>query len=58
MSNRGELESGQLREVALRDVALSVPIYLVHRKDKLFSAIQRDLMEAVGDEFGRSLTAA
>jgi DNA-binding transcriptional LysR family regulator len=42
-----ELETGRLREVELRDRPLSVPLYLVHRKGKLLSAIQRDLMEAI-----------
>jgi DNA-binding transcriptional LysR family regulator len=42
-----ELETGRLREIGLVDASLSMPIQLVHRKDKLFSAIQRDLMSAI-----------
>lgn len=54
---RAELETGRLREIALTDAALSVPIQLVRRRDKLFSAIQRDLMTAIEDDLGRTLAA-
>lgn len=48
---RSELASGQLREIEVEGVRLSGPIYLVHRKDKLFSAVHRALIAAIRDEF-------
>jgi LysR family transcriptional regulator, low CO2-responsive transcriptional regulator len=56
-SVRAELETGRLREIALSDATLSLPIQMVHRRDKLFSAIQRDLMSAIEDDLG-SMRAA
>jgi DNA-binding transcriptional LysR family regulator len=55
---RAELETGRLREIELRDAALSMPIHLVHRRDKLLSAIQRDLMTAIEEDLHRNLAAA
>ena len=54
---RAELETGRLREIELLDAALSMPIQLIYRKDKLFSAIQRDLMTAIEQDLHRTLTA-
>lgn len=54
---RPEVETGRLREITLRDASLSVPIQLVHRRDKLFSAIQRDLMSAIEDDLRHTLPA-
>ena len=48
---RAELASGQLREIEVEGVRLSGPIYLIYRKDKLFSAVHRALIEAIRDEF-------
>jgi DNA-binding transcriptional LysR family regulator len=42
-----DLVAGSLREIRIRDVALAIPIYLMHRKGKLFSATQSDLVDAV-----------
>jgi DNA-binding transcriptional LysR family regulator len=44
---RAELASGDLREIEVDGVHLTGPVYLVHRKDKLFSAVHRDLMDAI-----------
>lgn len=54
---RAELETGRLREITLSDATLSVPIQLVHRRDKLFSAIQRELMTEIEDDLRRTLDA-
>jgi LysR family transcriptional regulator, low CO2-responsive transcriptional regulator len=48
---RAELASGQLREIEIEGVRLSGPIYLVYRKDKLFSAVHRALIDAIRAEF-------
>jgi LysR family transcriptional regulator, low CO2-responsive transcriptional regulator len=48
---REELASGELREIAVEGVQLSGPIYLVYRRDKLFSAVHRDLIAEIRDEF-------
>jgi DNA-binding transcriptional LysR family regulator len=45
-----DVEAGRLRAVELEDVTLSVPVFLVHRKDKFLSAIQRELMNRVREE--------
>jgi DNA-binding transcriptional LysR family regulator len=50
---RQELESGRLREVRIRDVTLSVPLYLVFRRGKAFSAAQQHLADLVREELGR-----
>jgi DNA-binding transcriptional LysR family regulator len=42
-----DIASGRLREIELVDATLSVPVFLVHRKGKLLSAIQRDLIEEI-----------
>jgi DNA-binding transcriptional LysR family regulator len=55
---RREIEAGALREIALADASLAVPLYLVYRKGKLFSAIQRDLMEAIERHLQGTLSAA
>lgn len=47
-----EIERGSLRRVEIEDARLSVPIYLVHRKGKMFSAAQRDLLEILREEVG------
>jgi DNA-binding transcriptional LysR family regulator len=54
---RSELASGELREIEVQDVHLSGPIYLVHRKDKLFSAVHRELIDAVRAEFAAAPSA-
>jgi LysR family transcriptional regulator, low CO2-responsive transcriptional regulator len=46
-----ELAGGQLREIEVEGVRLSGPVYLVHRKDKLFSAVHRALIDAIRVEF-------
>ena len=48
---RSELETGRLREIVVEDVSLAGPVYLVHRKDKLFSAVHRELIEAIRIDF-------
>jgi LysR family transcriptional regulator, low CO2-responsive transcriptional regulator len=48
---RAELASGQLREIEIEGVRLAGPIYLVYRKDKLFSAVHRALIDAIRAEF-------
>ena len=42
-----ELAAGRLRELVLAGRALEVPLFLVHRRGRLFSALQRDLMDAI-----------
>jgi DNA-binding transcriptional LysR family regulator len=44
---RAELAGGGLREIEVDGVHLTGPVYLVYRKDKLFSAVHRDLIEAI-----------
>jgi DNA-binding transcriptional LysR family regulator len=39
-----DIEDGRLREIHLEDATLTVPVFLVYRKEKFLSAIQRDLM--------------
>jgi DNA-binding transcriptional LysR family regulator len=55
---RGELASGELREIEVEDVDLSGPVYLVYRKDKLFSAVHRELIDAIRAEFAPAPDAA
>ena len=45
-----ELETGELREIRLADVSFSIPLYLVYRKAKLFTALQRALMDVIRHE--------
>jgi DNA-binding transcriptional LysR family regulator len=42
-----ELEAGLLRELPVRDMRLSVPLYLVRRKAKVLSVVQRDIADAI-----------
>jgi DNA-binding transcriptional LysR family regulator len=42
-----ELARGELREVTVEAVELRAPIYLVHRKDKLFTPVHADLIDAI-----------
>ena len=44
---RQELEDGRLREVAINDARLRVPILLVYRREKRFSPLQQQLIEAI-----------
>jgi DNA-binding transcriptional LysR family regulator len=48
---RTELATGHLREIEVEDVDLAGPVYLVHRKDKLFSAVHRELIDAIRLDF-------
>jgi DNA-binding transcriptional LysR family regulator len=58
-SVRTELTAGVLRQVAIEDASLSVPIQLVRRTDKRLSALQDVLLatvrEAVPERFGTTL---
>lgn len=42
-----ELQAGSLREVAIADASLSVPIYVVRRSDKRLTPIQQELLDAL-----------
>jgi LysR family transcriptional regulator, low CO2-responsive transcriptional regulator len=42
-----ELRSGVLREVPIAGLQLKIPIMIVHRADKCFTPIQRQLLEAI-----------
>lgn len=46
---REALDSGELRIVETPGIALSIPLYLVHRKRKDFSPLQRALMQFIRD---------
>jgi DNA-binding transcriptional LysR family regulator len=50
---RGELEEGALREIKTKDFSLTAPISEIHRKDKRFSPLQRDLIDTIGMALGR-----
>ena len=51
-----ELESGALREIQIAgSERLDVPVFLVHRKDKLFSAAQLDLINDIRIGFAGAL---
>jgi LysR family transcriptional regulator, low CO2-responsive transcriptional regulator len=54
-----ELEMGALREIQIGGAGwLASPVFLLHRKDKVFSAVQLDLISAIRLEFaGRSFVA-
>jgi DNA-binding transcriptional LysR family regulator len=54
---RDELATGELREIHVEDVDLSGPIYLVYRKDKLVSAVHRELIDAIREEFAAQNSA-
>lgn len=47
-----EIAEGALRELTLEGARLEGPIYLVHRKDKLFSAVHHDLIQAIRAHIG------
>jgi LysR family transcriptional regulator, low CO2-responsive transcriptional regulator len=57
----GELDAGILREVAIEDAHLTVPIVLIRRTDKRFSPLQSVLMaticETLVERFGASTAA-
>jgi LysR family transcriptional regulator, low CO2-responsive transcriptional regulator len=42
-----DIEKGQLQQLKVRDLEMSGPLYLVYRRDKLFSAVQRDFLGAL-----------
>ncbi|QBR04127.1 LysR family transcriptional regulator [Paraburkholderia pallida] len=46
-SIRADVERGELRIVRTPGIAMSLPIFLVHRKDKAFSPFQATLMQQV-----------
>ena len=47
-----ELDAGALREIQIEGVdRLEIPVFLLHRKDKLFSTAQRDLIDAIRAAF-------
>lgn len=48
---QAELARGHLREIAVEGVELAGPVYLVSRKDKLFSAVHRDLIASMREHF-------
>jgi DNA-binding transcriptional LysR family regulator len=52
-----DIAAGRLREIEVVDATLSVPVFLVYRKGKLMSAIQRDLIEAIRAELSRGREA-
>jgi DNA-binding transcriptional LysR family regulator len=52
-SVREELEREELREVRVLDAHLTAPVLLVHRRDKRFTAMQQDLIEAIRSGLGR-----
>jgi DNA-binding transcriptional LysR family regulator len=46
-SIRADVKRGELRIVHTPGIAMSLPLFLVHRKDKAFSAFQAALMQHV-----------
>ncbi len=46
-----ELELGQLREIRIRGERLSIPVYLVKRRDKQLSALQLQLRDTIRAHF-------
>lgn len=46
-----ELRRGELREVRVTDVRFAMPVFLVHRRAKLLSALHLDLMATIRDSF-------
>ena len=42
-----EIDEGSLRSIDVESLAMGLPIYLIHRKGKSFSPLQRGLIEAV-----------
>jgi len=49
---QAELASGALREVRVADVEMKGPVYFVHRTDKFFSALHRDLIVTLREQLG------
>jgi DNA-binding transcriptional LysR family regulator len=47
-----ELAEGSLRVVRTKGFALTAPVCVIHRKDKRFSALQRDLVDAISRGLG------
>ena len=47
---RSELEQGTLREIAVSGVNMSLPVFLVHRKNKSFSPLQLDVIETIREQ--------
>lgn len=52
-----DIAAGRLREIEIADATLSVPVFLVARKGKFVSAIQRDLIDAIRGAFGADVPA-
>ena len=52
-----ELQAGTLREVPIEDVHLGGELYLVHRNDKVFSAFQTYVIDAVKEHLRAPLPA-
>jgi DNA-binding transcriptional LysR family regulator len=50
-SVEGELRSGVLREITIRDARISVPIMTVMRSDKRLSEVQRELLGTIKETF-------
>jgi DNA-binding transcriptional LysR family regulator len=46
-----ELARGELREITVEGVRLTGPVYLISRRDKVFTAVHRDLIDAIRDHF-------
>ena len=44
---RAEIARGELQVLARPDLSMKVPIYLVHREDKRFSAFQTQLVQFI-----------
>ncbi len=55
---RSDLERGALRRIATPGLNLSVPLVLVHRRDKLLSEMQRRLIEFILASLPRGSAAA
>jgi DNA-binding transcriptional LysR family regulator len=55
---RDDVEAGRLRAVEIADASLSVPVFLISRKGKFLSAIQRDLMDDIRREVRGDAAAA
>ena len=54
-----ELERGELARLDVEGVhELGFPAYLVHRKDKFFSALHEELMERIREFFARTAALA
>lgn len=54
-----DIALGRLREIKLRDTTLAVPLCLAYRKEKRFSPVQRELIDAIrNDVAGDRVTQA